>query len=486
MAGDKHRLDVTSIQQELLQIKAKKQSLCIRSNKSSNSLRKNEYRNTLPRLSVNKLNRILGVDVEKRVVSVEPHVTMEQLAQATLPYGYLPPVVPEFKGITVGGAIMGAAIESSSYRYGQFNDACLAMEVLLGDGQVITATPKQYDDLFYGLSSSYGTLGVLTAVDIALVPAEKWVELTCRELSSVNAAIAYMVKLTSRGDAPDFLEAIVYSKERIIVISGRMRKEKAAHAPELNHCSSTQPWYYCYIDELLKNSQQKNAVQFYMPIYDYLFRHNRGAFWMGAYALRFPFLASFVLENYFPKSRSMQNWLLQANESLFRPKYPGPIFRKLFGRLMESQKLYQIMHANSTEKWFGERFVIQDFYITEGQAANFIEESLNETGITPIWICPVKAAKEPQILSPHYQSNPGLLFDVGIYGYPQHRKGFEATRKLEDLTTTYKGKKMLYSHSYYTPDEFWKIYSLPAYQQLRKKYNAEGVFKEITEKVLRP
>jgi FAD/FMN-containing dehydrogenase len=41
---------------------------------------------------------------------------MDKLVKATLKYGLVPPVVTEFPGITVGGAIQGAAAETSSFR----------------------------------------------------------------------------------------------------------------------------------------------------------------------------------------------------------------------------------------------------------------------------------------------------------------------------------------------------------------------------------
>ena len=36
-------------------------------------------------------------------------------------------------------------------------------------------------------------------------------------------------------------------------------------------------------------------------------------------------------------------------------------------------------------------------------------------------------------------------------------------------------EKVLYSRSYYTVDEFWKIYSQEAYEALREKTKADGV-----------
>jgi FAD/FMN-containing dehydrogenase len=47
------------------------------------------------------LNHVLHVDVEQKLVTVEPNVPMDALVEATLKHGLLPPVVPEFPGITV-------------------------------------------------------------------------------------------------------------------------------------------------------------------------------------------------------------------------------------------------------------------------------------------------------------------------------------------------------------------------------------------------
>jgi hypothetical protein len=74
-------------------------------------------------LSVNSLTRVLSIQVEHDDfvvpnVTVQARCTFEALVQATLPYGYIPAVVPEFVTITVGGAIVGAALESSSFRHG--------------------------------------------------------------------------------------------------------------------------------------------------------------------------------------------------------------------------------------------------------------------------------------------------------------------------------------------------------------------------------
>jgi FAD/FMN-containing dehydrogenase len=86
--------------------------------------------------------------------------TYEDLVTATLRHGMLPAVVPELKTITLGGAAAGVGIEASSFRYGLVHESLLELDVLIGNGQVLTCRlDNEYAALFSGFPNSYGTLG---------------------------------------------------------------------------------------------------------------------------------------------------------------------------------------------------------------------------------------------------------------------------------------------------------------------------------------
>ena len=67
--------------------------------------------------------------------------TYEHLVEATLPHGLMPLVVPQLKTITLGGAVTGLGIEAASFRNGLPHESVLEMDILTGDGQIVTATP---------------------------------------------------------------------------------------------------------------------------------------------------------------------------------------------------------------------------------------------------------------------------------------------------------------------------------------------------------
>ena len=113
---------------------------------------------------------ILGVDAARRVVRCEPLVTVQRLVEALVPQGWIVPIVPEIGDLTVGGLVMGGGIESTSHKYGLWQNICHSYELVLADGSIVVCSREQDPDLFYAIPWSYGTLGFLTAVEIDIVP----------------------------------------------------------------------------------------------------------------------------------------------------------------------------------------------------------------------------------------------------------------------------------------------------------------------------
>jgi len=84
---------------------------------------------------VRAFNEVLSI--KENFVEAEGMVTYESLLAACLAHGVMPAVVPQLKTITLGGAVAGVGIESSSHRHGLVHDTMLELDVLLGDGRVV-------------------------------------------------------------------------------------------------------------------------------------------------------------------------------------------------------------------------------------------------------------------------------------------------------------------------------------------------------------
>lgn len=146
---------------------------------STNSTRGSQRRpdNTV---DTSKLNRILAIDVENMTALVEPNVPMDALVVATVVKGLVPLVVMEFPGITVGGGFSGTSGESSSFRFGPFDATVNWIEIVLGNGNLVRASriDGENTDLFWGAASAFGTLGVVTLLEVQLQKAKPYVRLS--------------------------------------------------------------------------------------------------------------------------------------------------------------------------------------------------------------------------------------------------------------------------------------------------------------------
>lgn len=452
--------------------------------------RTKSYKQKCYSLDCESLNDVIQIDPHKQIAIVEPRVTMEELIHATLPYKLTVPVIPEFKGITVGGAIMGMAGESGSHRWGCFNDACTAFEILLGDGSLLRATPYENPDVFYGIAGSYGSLGLIVSAEIQLIPIKDFVHLRYTIFSNPIEAAQTLKRLSSVAGSPDFLDGIVFAKDLAVVIEGNFQSKEniSKKLPTFSLDPVYSQYYYQHVKEIVLKSGS-NSYEELMTHEDYFFRYDRCAFWMGTYLFHLPFLTRFIGEGILKVSKSNQEWFNEAEIQKFQiSKSHNIFFRTLLYPFMTSKFLGKLLHQARTEKLIKNRFIIQDFCIPEINASQFLSEVIQDPAVFPMWLLPIKGTNHPQIFAPHLLTNEkqeNLFINIGIYGLPSYSAPIEQiTRTLEQKTKMYGGRKVLYSHSYYTQDEFWSIYSHGEYMALREKTCAKGVFQEITEKVL--
>ena len=91
--------------------------------KTSNLFRPRTATRT-PGLDVSRLDQVIEVDAAERTAEVQGMCTYEHLVAATLPHGLIPYVVPQLKTITLGGAVTGLGIESTSFRAGSRTSRC--------------------------------------------------------------------------------------------------------------------------------------------------------------------------------------------------------------------------------------------------------------------------------------------------------------------------------------------------------------------------
>lgn len=449
-----HEQDLSKIQEEL---KRARTQITLQSRKPSNTLRDGYYKKKTQKIDFSKMNKILEIDEKNLWVKAEPKITIYELTKQTLKKGLIPLVVPEFTSITVGGAIMGGALESSSFRYGQFNDTCLEYELLLANGDLLKASPNQNSDLFYAVSGSYGTLALLASAKIQLRKALPYVKLSYIKYQNADDFFAHLAKK----EGPDFLEGVALSKNLYVVIEATM--QASGNATKKRYWSQ---WFYKQIID----SKEDDI----MTIEDYLFRFDRGAFWMGR-GLTFIEVTKMLLGmNYKPIEKKIKSDL-PLEKALNLP------LRLLFGWTFSSKNLYRLLHK-TPQKTIENRCLIHDFYAPLAQAKEIFQEFRDLSKIHPVWLCPIKGTQTPQFLSPHYAGE--RFVNLGFYGIAAKSVNAPAlSALLEQKIVAYGGRKMLYSFSYYSKEKFSKIYHHDQYEKMREKYKGDKSFPTLYEKV---
>jgi FAD/FMN-containing dehydrogenase len=115
------------------------------------------------------MSKILSIGSDYAVV--EAGVTWGQLTDATLKVGKTPPALPDYLYISVGGTISIGGIGGTVQKYGLLCDNVQAIDIITGDGKLVTATPWLRADLFNAALSGGGQVGVIVRVKVKLIPA---------------------------------------------------------------------------------------------------------------------------------------------------------------------------------------------------------------------------------------------------------------------------------------------------------------------------
>ncbi|MQA25523.1 MAG: FAD-binding protein [Micromonosporaceae bacterium] len=420
-----------------------------------------------PKLRVADLDQVLSVDPERRTADVQGMVTYERLVDATLPHGLMPLVVPQLRTITLGGAVTGLGIESSSFRNGLPHESVLEMEILTGAGEIVTATPdNEHADLFMAFPNSYGTLGYALRLTIELEPVEPYVRLRHLRFDSAAAAMETLDRICQErshgGVSVDFVDGVAFSPDELCLTLGTFADDAPRAADGTPETSD-----YTGMDVYYRSIQRRDSDC--LTIYDYLWRWDTDWFWCSE--------------------------ALGLQRPAIRRVWPRRYRRSdVYRRLVAFDRRHQL--TTRLDRWRGRpeaEPVIQDIEAPVGRVAEFLDFFHREVGISPVWLCPLRlrepAAGQPARSWPLYPLKPDVRYvNIGFWSsapLPKGRQKGYYNRLIEDEVTRLDGHKSLYSDSYYSSEEFWRLYNGPAYRQVKGEYDPEGRLLNLYDKCVR-
>ena len=396
-------------------------------------------------LDVSDFQHVLSVDPHTRVIETEGMVTYEALADAALTHSLMPAVVPQLKSITIGGAVGGIGIESSSFRFGLPHETILEMDVLLGNGDIVCCTPdNEHRDLFFGLANSYGSLGYILRLKIEGIPVKPYVRLTHLHFQDRTEFFSRIE--TACSEPYDFVDGVVFSAGEHYLVLGEFCDE----APYTSD--------YTYLKVYYRSIRERSED--YLTVRDYLWRWDTDWFW--------------------------------CSKNLFAQ---NPLIRRVLGRKRLNSITYQKVMRWNTRAGLTRQLnrltgihresVIQDVDIPIENAPEFLQFFDQEIGIRPVWICPARhdGARGAYPLFPMRKDT--LYINFGFWDGIRSQQAYPTghfNRLIEEKAAELGGIKSLYSESFYPREEFSEIFGGDEYQALKAKYDPDNKLKDLYQK----
>lgn len=398
-----------------------------------------------PGLDAKDFNKVIYVAPREGYVEVEGMTPYVDLTRACLTHGVMPAVVPQLKSITIGGAVSGIGIESSSFKYGLVHETVREIDILLADGTIVTCTPhNKHSRLFFGFPNSYGTLGYALKLKIKVVPVKPYVKLShirYRDAASYFTAMANQCS----GDS-DFVDGTIFGPDEYYLTVAEF--------------SDTAPFTsdYSYKNIYYRSIRERQSD--YLTTKDYIWRWDTDWFWCSKYIFA-------------------QNQLIRR---LLGPRHLNSV---TYTKIMNWNRKYNIANHLHRILGFHSEAVIQDVEIPLQGCPEFIDFYFNTIKFTPVWICPIQPQADSSEFSLYPMDHDTLYVNFGFWNVIKSRKKTAPghyNRLVEQKVTESGGMKSLYSDAYYSPEQFWNIFNRAEYLFLKNNYDPEGRLKDLYDK----
>lgn len=406
-------------------------------------------------LDVSGLTGVIGIDPAGRTADVQGMCTYEDLVDATLAHGLIPLVVPQLRTITLGGAVTGLGIESTSFRNGLPHESVLEMDVFTGAGEVVTARPEgEYADLFSTFPNSYGSLGYATRLRIELEPVPAYVELRHVPFDDLTL-LAKAVDSIAEGDEwegvhVDGVDGVVFEPGVAYLTLARWV-----------HRAESEPSDYTGQKIYFKSIRERSRDV--LTMHDYLWRWDTDWFWCsGAFGAQ-----NKVIRRLWPRRYRRSN-----------------VYHKLVGldtKYAIADRLDRRAGRPQRER------VIQDIEVPCQELPGFLQWFDEHVGMRPVWLCPLRLRDDRTW--PSYPLEKGTTYvNVGFWGTVHvgpDAPNAPTNRAIESKVHELGGHKSLYSEAFYDPDTFSDLYNGANLAEVKARYDPHHRLSSLYDKAVR-
>lgn len=138
-------------------------------------------------IEMRKLARIHSIGEDR--AEVDAGVLWSELVSRAVSQGRTPPVLTDLLEMSVGGTLSVGGVSGTSYRYGTQVDNVLELRVVTGEGELVSCSPTQNQELFDAVLAGLGQCGIIVRATIRLVPTPARVRLYALKYANHDALI---------------------------------------------------------------------------------------------------------------------------------------------------------------------------------------------------------------------------------------------------------------------------------------------------------
>lgn len=136
------------------------------------------------------INRMRAFDPVTGLLRVEAGVLLAEILAVFVQRGFIPPVLPGTKFVTVGGMIAADIHGKNHHRDGGFGDHLQELELVLPNGELMSCSRGENADLFAATVGGMGLTGTIVEATFRLKPIETaWMRQRTIVAGDLNAAM---------------------------------------------------------------------------------------------------------------------------------------------------------------------------------------------------------------------------------------------------------------------------------------------------------
>jgi glycolate oxidase len=161
-------------------------------------------------IALNRMRRVIEVDLDNQRVVVEPGVTNVAVSQAVGPDHFYPPDPSSQIVCTIGGNVAENSGGAHCFKYGFTTNYVTGLELVLPDGEVTQLGGKELDppgyDMIGAFVGSEGTLAIATKIWLRVVPKPEAVRTLVAFFGSTSQAGEVVSEIVAGGIVPGAIE----------------------------------------------------------------------------------------------------------------------------------------------------------------------------------------------------------------------------------------------------------------------------------------